>query len=108
MKEIIVLIIAGAALYWFFILRPGRLDFWRLAAKHPDAAYDHFMSNPCWRVFEEQLPENYRSVVPKSEWVGPFRLIVPQLGNKTIHVFGKNRDLGQSQNDFVKKWSNNT
>lgn len=108
MKEIAILIIASVVLYWFFILRPGRLDFWKFAAKHPDAAYDHFMSSPCWKVFENQLPENYRSIVPKIEWVGPFRLIVPKLGNKTIHVFGKHPEFDQSQSDFVKKWRNNT
>lgn len=108
MKEVIVFIIIGAAIYWFFILRPGRLDFWRIAAKYPDAAYEHFKSDPCWRVFEEQLPDNYRSLVPKSEWVGPFRLIVPNLGNKTVHIFGKHPTLERSQNDFLSKFVKRT
>lgn len=108
MKEIIIFIIVGAAIYWFFILRPGRLDFWRVAAKRPDAAYEHFKSDPCWRVFEEQLPENYRSMVPKSEWVGPFRLIVPKLGNRTVHIFGKHPTFEKSQNDFLSKFVKST
>ena len=104
MKEIILLIIVGVALYWFH-LRPGRLDFWRAAAKHPDAAYEHFRSDPCWKIFEDQLPENYRNLVPKSEWVGPFRLFVPKLGNKAIRIFGKHPTFEQSQNDFLSKFA---
>lgn len=106
--EIVIVLIAGAAIYWFFILRPGRLDFWRVVAKHPDAAYEHFKSDHCWRVFEEQLPENYRSLVPKSEWVGPFQFIVPKLGNKTMYIFGKHPTFEKSQNDFLSKSAKST
>lgn len=105
MKEVIVFIIIGATIYWFFILRPGRSDFWRVAAKYFDAAYEHFKSDPCWRVFEEQLPDNYRGLVPKSELVGPFRFIVPKLGNKTVHIFGKHPTFEKSQNDFLRRLS---
>jgi len=104
MIEIIALVILGAGVYWFFILRPERLDFWKVAARHPDAAYEHFRSDPCWKIFEEKLPEDYRSIVPKSEWVGPFWLVVPKLGNKTLHVFGKYPILEQSQNNFLSKF----
>lgn len=105
MEKIALLIIIGVALYWFFILRPGRLDFWRLVAKHPDAAHDHFKADACWKVFEEDLPKNYRTIVPKPEWRGPFRLIVPKLGSKTIRVFGKYPDCKQSQDDFLVKFA---
>jgi hypothetical protein len=106
--EIVIVLIAGAAIYWFFILRPGRLDFWRIVAKHPDAAYEHFKSDHCWRVFEEQLPENYRSLVPRSEWVGPFQFIVPKLGNKTMYIFGKHPTFEKSQNEFLGKFAKST
>lgn len=102
-NEVIVLIIIGAVIYWFFILRPGRSDFWRVAAKHPDAAYEHFKSDPCWIVFEDHLPDNYRSLAPKSEWVGPFWLIVPKLGNKRVHILGKHPAFEKSQNAFLAK-----
>lgn len=105
MKEVILLVILGVALYWFFILRPGRLDFWRVVAEHPDAAYEHFRSDPCWKIFEDQLPENYQILVPKSEWVGPFRLVVPKLQNKTIHIFGKHPTFEQSQNALLRKFA---
>jgi len=106
MIEIVVALIVCAALYWFFILRPGRLDFWKTAAKYPNSAYDHFMSNNCWRIFEDSLPENYRNTVPKAEWTGPFRLVVPKLGNKMIYVFGNYPHFEHSQNDFLNNFNN--
>jgi hypothetical protein len=101
--KILVAIILAALLYWFFILRPGRLDFWKVAGKYPDLAYDFFCSRDCWKVFEHGLPGNYREVVPHDEWAGPFRLSVPKLGNKMIHIFGRARDYEDSQNDFLQK-----
>ncbi len=106
--EAAVLIIIGLAAYWFFILRPGRLHFWRVAAKYPDDAYGHFKADTSWKVFEEGLPENFRSNFPKSEWVGPFRLTVPKLGGKTIVVFGKRLDFERSQNEFLAKFKGGT
>lgn len=97
-----------AFLYWFFILRPGRLDFWKVAAQNSDAAYDHFVSASCWKVFEDGLPENYRSIVPTSDWVGPFRLLIPKLGGKQIVVFGKHPEYEQSQNIFLQNVRPNT
>ena len=83
--EIVIVLIAGAAIYWFFILRPGRLDFWRVVAKHPDAAYEHFKSDHCWRVFEEQLLLNCndtRYIVCCGAWHErrPQSVVVPRTG----------------------------
>jgi hypothetical protein len=103
MIQIAGLIIVGIAVFWYWVLRPGRLGFWRLVAKHPDAAYDHFMSNACWKVFEDGLPQDYRSTVPRSEWAGPFRVDVPKRGDKTIKVFGRRSELEKSQNDLLNK-----
>lgn len=100
----LIVLVVGVAAYWFFVLRPGRLTFWRVAGKHPDAAYDHFKSDPCWRVFEERLPHDYRGLVPRSEWTGPFRLVVPRLGDRMIYVFGKYPTFEKSQNDFLSKY----
>jgi len=105
MKEILILIIVAVALYWFFILRPGKLDFWKIAAKYPDDAYDHFISNTCWKVFENGLSENQRKIVPKDEWTGPFRLLVPKLGNKMVYIFGRYPELERSQKDFLNKFT---
>ena len=100
------LIILGIAVYWYLVLRPGRLGFWRLVAKHPDAAYDHFTANACWKVFADGLPPDYRSVVPRPDWVGPFRLVVPKLGGKAIKVFARASELENSQNELLNKVAN--
>jgi len=67
-----------------------------------------FNADTSWKVFEEGLPENFRSNFPKSEWVGPFRLTVPKLGGKTIIVFGKRLDFERSQNEFLAKFKGGT
>ena len=108
MKPIIILAIAAVFLYWFFILRPGRLDFWKIAGKNPNAAYDHFMSNDCWMVFENDVPDDYRNIVPKDAWTGPFRICIPKLGNKMVHVFGKHPEFEHSQNVFLSQFTENT
>jgi hypothetical protein len=92
-------------LYWFFILRPGRLDFWKIANKYPDEAYDFIQSEDCWMIFEDNLPNDYQSTVPKENWTGPFRLLIPKLGNRFIYIFGKYPDFKNSQNDFINKIS---
>ena len=71
---IILALLIGVFLYWYLILRHGRMSFWKLAARNPDAAYHHIRSASCWKIFEGELPKNYRSIVPKSEWAGPFKL----------------------------------
>lgn len=103
MEKILILMIVGGGLYWFFILRPGRLDFWRVAARHPDAAYEYFKADCSWKIFDDNLPEDFRSIVPTSDWVGPFRLIVPALGNKAVYIFGKRSTIEDSENDFLHR-----
>jgi hypothetical protein len=99
---IILALLIGVFLYWYLILRHGRMSFWKLAARNPDAAYHHIRSASCWKIFEGELPKNYRSIVPKSEWAGPFKLRVPKLGGKTIVVFGRHPEFEKSQNKFIR------
>ena len=103
MAELLMTVVAGAGLYWFLILRPGRIDFWKVAANHPDPAYEHFRADPTWVVLEEPLPRNYRDQFPASEWSGPFTLMVPKLGGKMIRVFGREASMDQSQDEFLRK-----
>lgn len=106
--KILIIITIVVFLYWLFILRPGRLDFWKVASKYPDQAYDFFLSKECWKVFEASLPDDYRSLVPKDEWTGPFRLWIPKLGNRMIYVFGRYPNFEQSQNEFMTTINQNT
>jgi hypothetical protein len=99
------LVVVGIAvlLYYLLLRRPGRLSFWKLASRYPDAAFDHFVSAPCWKVFEQELPASYREIVPSSEWDGPFRLWVPKLGGGMIYVFGKRSEYESSQDQFIQE-----
>src|ERR1035437_5310786 len=74
--KILIVVAILVFLYWFFILRPGRLDFWKIANKYPDETYDLFISEDCWKVVEESLADDHQSIVPKKDWTGPFRLRV--------------------------------
>jgi hypothetical protein len=103
--KILIAVAILVFLYWIIILRPGRLDFWKLAGKYPDEAYDLFMSEDCWKVFEENPPDDHQSIVPKEDWTGPFRLMIPKLGNKTIHVLGRYPICEESQNEFMTRHS---
>jgi hypothetical protein len=105
MKVVIALaIIVAAIVVAAVFLRLHKRGFWSIASKHPDAAYDFFRANVCWRVFEEGLPKHYRKIVPKPHWSGPYHLIVPKIGHKTIHVFGKHPDFSRSQAEFLNKF----
>mgnify|MGYP003576911323 CR=1 len=53
--------------------------------------------------FEKELPEHYRTLVPRAEWDGPFRLWVPKLGNAGIYVFGRIGYYEKSQEEFLQK-----
>lgn len=85
----------------------NNLKFWKLARKHPNLVYDLFISNKSWKVFRNGLPDNYREIVPFEHWDGPFRLSVPILGNKVIHVFGKIDTYEKSQRGFVDEMKTN-
>jgi hypothetical protein len=100
---ILTVVVVLIFLYWLVVLRPGRLDFWRIASKYPDEAYDFFVSEQCWKVFQEVLPDGYRSLVPKEDWTGPFRLWIPKLRNKMIYIFGKYPDFERAQKEFIAK-----
>ena len=107
MIKILVLVVIVVFIYWFFILRRGRLDFWKIAAKYPDEAYNLFISEECWRVFEESLPNDHHAFVPKKDWTGPFMLRIPKLENKMIYIFGKYPEFEKSQNEFIARYDKN-
>ena len=83
-----------------FIGKPG---FWKLTRRHPEAALQFFLNEPeNWMVFFEEPPGGYRSVAPKEQWSGPFRMIVPSLPDPTVVVFGRYPDFEASQERFIK------
>jgi len=102
--EWIIGIVVLVVLYYFFVMKKhGNLDFWKLAAKSPDSAYQLFKEEDCWLVFEDKPLARNSSNFPHGKWDGPFKLSVPMLGSKVITVYGKVPEYVQSQQRFMKK-----
>lgn len=90
------LIFAAAigSLALFFAL-PGRLSFWKLAAKLPDQAIEFMSSDPAWIIpGDSGVPPRY---------VGPFLLSVPSLG-RTIKIYGNPDRIEESQARFIQRY----
>lgn len=102
MSWVLILIVA---VFFFYVLvfRQGKPSFWKIVARYPDFAYDFFLADSCWKVFEDGLPANYREIVPKNEWRGPFLLFIPKLGVKgqLVHIFGRYPDFEESQDALL-------
>jgi len=99
----IILVVVLVGLYYFCILRPGRLDFWKLAAKYPDRSIEFFQEHDCWKVFVEKPSGGYEEALPLGDWDGPFRLAVPQLGGKLVTIYGKVPEYLTAQQEFIDR-----
>lgn len=98
-------IVIFAVLFYFIIMKKhGNLDFWKIATSVPDLAYLYFKENECWFVFEDKPSSGFRNNLPQGEWDGPFKLVVPMLGGKTITIFGKVPDYIQSEHEFMEDY----
>ncbi len=98
---VIIVAVALVVAYYFFILRPGRFDFWELASKHPDLAYDLFQQSECWHVFLDKPPGGFKASLPPGEWDGPFKLAIPQLDWKVVTIYGKVSEYEKTQQAFI-------
>jgi len=98
---IIAILVAGLAYYWFVVVRLGNRQFWKLAAKNPDAALAMFTRESCWYV--NQVPND----LERSRLTGPFRLFVPRAGG-LIKIWGVHPEHLESQKEFVEKFSRTT
>jgi hypothetical protein len=104
--EWLVGIVVLAILFYFFVIKKhGNLDFWKIAAKYPDAVYQLFKDEDCWLIFEDKSLARNHDDFPPGEWDGPFKLSVPMLGSKVITVYGKVPEYVQSQQRFMTKQS---
>ena len=95
-------ILVVGLLYWLLAGRRTQVSFWNQALKQPDAAYDFFKATEIWRVFDDGLPGNFREHVPAKNWIGPFPMVVPKLGDRKVFVFGKKGAFRQSQDDLLR------
>ncbi len=98
---VIIVAVALVVAYYFFILRPGRFDFWKLASKHPDLAYDLFQQSEYWHVFVDKPPGGFKASLPPGEWDGPFKLAIPQLDWKVVTIYGKVPEYEKTQQVFI-------
>lgn len=89
---IFVAAIGGLSLFFVF---PGRLSFWKLAAKLPDQAIEFMASDPAWSIpGDSGAPPRY---------VGPFLLSVPSLG-RTVKIYGDPDRIEESQTCFMERY----
>lgn len=99
------LFVIGVALlipliYMYATSRMAGYEFWNLAAKLPDEAYEWFKSEECWYL---DLQEAKNQGV---DTAGPFRLSIPSLG-RSIQVWGDSSRYEDSQNRFVQLYKQN-
>ena len=96
----VALSILAFALVWWFVLRRPQPDFWRLAARYPDKAYEWFLRHDEWLVID---PEAGKMPKPDDrEFEGPHLLWVPQLGGRRVAVYGRLGQAKESQEAFLR------
>jgi hypothetical protein len=94
-----LLAFAGAGVLLWRHLRPRLPDFWQVAARYPDKAYDWFQSHDEWRVVDPQAGRQPR--IDEREYDGPFLLWVPKLGGRRVAVYGRRTTMKESQRAFL-------
>ena len=94
-----LVLVGGSVLLWWFFLRRRPPDFWKLAARYPDKAYDWFQDHEEWWVVD---PEGGPQPTPNAgEWEGPFIFWVPKIGGRSVMVYGKKGLMEESQCSFL-------
>lgn len=81
---------------------PGVVDFWKVVAGHPDAAYEWFVQSDAWAVQPHPLDKEYKKEFPIKEWAGPFDLWVPSCG-KRVCIFGKAGRYENTREQFIQR-----
>ncbi len=103
MDTIVIVVVVAITLITTYILllrRSGGSDFWGIAGRNPDAAYEFFKIESCWHVVTD--PANFRkTLLPEGSWAGPFRLVVPSLGNAVVHIYGRDYEYLESEQRFI-------
>jgi hypothetical protein len=82
------------------ITRARSFPFWRLVTEKPDEAYEWFKSEGCWIVQDA----GGKAVVDDQEsYVGPFRVIVPKLGDRMVRLYCTVEEIEASQRRFLEQ-----
>jgi hypothetical protein len=94
-----LVLVGGSVSLWWFFLRRREPDFWKLAARYPDKAYEWFVDHEEWWVVD---PQGGPQPTPSGdEYEGPFIFWVPKLGGRSIMVYGKKGLMEDSQRSFL-------
>ncbi len=96
-----VLVLVGI---WYWLSKLGSYDFWKVAAKHPNEAYDWFMVDGAWAVVDPDDPMSMRPE-PREEYDGPNWLWIPKLGGRRISIWGRIDSFEASQKRFIARMS---
>lgn len=91
----LVLFIAALGGLAVFYGKLGKLSFWKLAAKFPEKALEHFSNDPAWVVLQGAEP------APGPGFTGPFRLAVSSLG-QTLKLYAREDQIAASQKRFIE------
>jgi len=78
----------------FFLGKLGKWSFWKLAAKLPEEAFEHFSADPTWLIGAQAHPGE--------GFVGPFLHHVPSRG-QTVKLYARDSDLESSQQNFIER-----
>lgn len=94
--SLLLLIAILGGIYYLSILKHGKLDFWKLAAKHPQEAWDFFSNNESW----------YIGSPPKtSGYIGPYMIENPYTHEWVkVYCIDTNTAL-KTQDNFIKKFN---
>jgi hypothetical protein len=94
-----LVLVGGSILLWWFFLRRRPPDFWKLAARYPDKAYDWLVDHEEWWVVD---PKGGPQPTPDpEEYEGPFIFWVPKIGGRSVMVYGKKGSMEESQRSFL-------
>lgn len=94
-----ITLVGSVGVWWLFIRRPPP-DFWRLAARYPDKAYDWFQDHGEWIVADYGVEKQPRP--DTAEFEGPFLFWVPKLGGRRVAVYGRRGKMRESQRAFLR------
>ncbi len=96
----IAFVTGGVAFLVWLYARRRRPEFWQVAARYPDKAYDWFVNHDEWVVVD---PEAGRPAKPdEGEFEGPFIVWVPKLGGRQVAVYGEREAMKESQRAFLR------
>lgn len=87
------------ALWRAVMVRRGALDFWQVAARRPDEAFEWFLSDDTWTVVESPY-QQAESSLPRGGMTGPFKLVVPKAGG-AVTLFADASRIDASQAAFL-------